>query len=297
MSHWRGADEIQARLRGPVNPLPTKFTPDGEIDPDGMRATIDVSLDAGVEVIMLTWGETLVSLLTDDELAAVHRIVIDHVGRRAVTIACDAMWGLNKAREFGAYVDELGFDLFMARPAEWARGTPESLADWYRGVAQQTRVMFVGNVPLRTCEMVEDEPNLLAFKEDIDLAYAHEVLMRWGDRWPMTGGGGMKRHHLLWPHGCRSWLDVFVRSYPEPAMTYWDAVQRGDDTTAWDAIDRSELAIGPLVAACRVGGNGFFASMGEAHGVSPRWRRSPAPNATDEEIAALRDALQALNLA
>ena len=214
MSHWRGPDEIQARLRGPVNPLPTKFTPDGEIDPDGMRSTIDVSLDAGVEVIMLTWGEGLVSLLTDDEVAEIHRIVIDHVGRRAVTIACDAMWGLNKAREFAAYVDELGFDLYMARPAEWARGTPESLADWYRGVAQETRVMFVGDVPLRTCELVEDEPNLLAFKEDIDLAYAHEVLMRWGDRWPMTGGGGMKRHHLLWPHGCRSWLDVFVRSYP-----------------------------------------------------------------------------------
>ena len=189
MSHWRGADEIQARLRGPVNPLPTKFTPDGEIDPDGMRATIDMSLDAGVEVIMLTWGESLVSLLTDDEVAAIHRIVIDHVGRRAVTIACDAMWGLNKAREFASYADELGFDLYMARPAEWARGTPESLADWYRGVAQQTRVMFVGNVPLRTCELVEDEPNLLAFKEDIDLPYAHEVLMRWGDRWPMTGGG------------------------------------------------------------------------------------------------------------
>ena len=165
--------------------------------------------------------------------------------------------------------DELGFDLYMARPAEWARGTPESLADWYRDVAQQTRVMFVGDVPLRTCELVEDEPNLLAFKEDIDLAYAHEVLMRWGDRWPMTGGGGMKRHHLLWPHGCRSWLDVFVRSYPEPAMTYWDAVQRGDNATAWATIERSELAIGPLVAACRAGGNGFFASMGEAHGVSP----------------------------
>lgn len=284
-------------LRGPVNPLPTKFTPEGEIDPDAMRATIDVSLDAGVEVVMLTWGETLVSLLTDDELAEVHRIVIDHVGRRAVTIACDSMWGLNKAREFAAYVDELGFDLYMARPAEWARGTPDSLADWYREVAQQTRTMFVGNVPLHTCELLEEVPNLLAFKEDTDLAYAHEVLLRWGDRWPMIGGGGMKRHHLLWPHGCRSWLDVFVRSFPDPAVTYWEALQQNDDAAAWQTIEQSELAIAPLVAASRVGGNGFFASMGEAHGISPRWRRSPAPNATDKEIVDLRLALRELNLA
>ena len=134
---------------------------------------------------MLTWGDSLISLLTDDEVAAVHRTVSEHVGGRAVTIACDNMWGLNKALEFGRYVRELGFDLYMVRPAAWpgALGTPETLADYYRAVAAAMRVMLVGDVPLRTCELIEDEPNVLAFKEDFGLDYAHEVLLRWGDRW------------------------------------------------------------------------------------------------------------------
>ena len=76
-------DEIRARLRGPVNSLPTIFTPDGAVDYDGIRSAIDYTIANGGNVIMLTWGDSLISLLTDDEVAAVHRTVIEHVGGRA----------------------------------------------------------------------------------------------------------------------------------------------------------------------------------------------------------------------
>ena len=92
-------DEIRDRLQGPVNSLPTIFTRDGGLDHQGIRAAIDRTIANGGNVIMLTWGDSLISLLTDDEVAAVHRTVIEHVGHRAVTIACDNMWGLNKALE------------------------------------------------------------------------------------------------------------------------------------------------------------------------------------------------------
>ena len=292
----RDPTEIQALIRGPVNPLPTKFTKAGEVNFEGMHAIIDCSLEAGCEVVMLTWGEALVSLLTDDEVVQIHRSVIDHVGDRALTIACDAMWGLNKAREFADLVRELGYDLYMTRPAEWARGTPQSLAEFYREVARRTRIMLVGDVPIRTCELIADEPNILAFKEDLSLDYAHEVLMRWGDRWPMVGGGGMKRHYLLWPHGCRAWLDTFVRCHPEPAMQYWAALQRGDTRAAWEVVMRIEYPIGQAASRARVGGNGFFQAMIEIYGVAPRWRRSPAANATEAEMDEMRGLLRRLDL-
>ena len=276
----RDPEEIRALLSGPVNPLPTKFHRDGTIDFGGMHAIIDRSLEAGCQVIMLTWGETLVSLLSDDELAQVHRSVIGHVGDRALTIACDGMWGLNQTLEFGEMVHGLGYDLYMTRPAEWARGTPESLADFYRAVAGRTRVMLVGDVPIQTCELIEDAPGILGFKEDTQLDYAHEVLMRWGDRWPMVGGGGMKRHFLLWPHGCRSWLEPFVRCCPEPAMRYWKALQRGGTDEAWDVVMRIEIPLRQVAHQFPSGYNGFSQAMIEVYGVAPRWRRSPAPNAT-----------------
>ena len=292
----RDPEEIRSLLSGPVNPLPTKFHKDGSINFAGMHAVVDCSLDAGCQVIMLTWGETLVSLLTDAELAEVHRSVIAHVGDRALTIACDNMWGLHQTLEFGDLVRGLGFDLYMTRPAEWARGTPESLADFYRAVAGQTRVMLVGDVPIETCERIENEPGVLAFKEDTQLDYAHEVLMRWGDRWPMVGGGGMKRHFLLWPHGCRSWLEPFVRCYPKPAMRYWKALQRGDITEAWEIVMRIEKPVREAGHRFPAGYNGFAQAMIEVFGVAERWRRPPAPNATDVEVEDVRGLLRRLGI-
>ena len=122
--------------------------------------------------------------------------------------------GPEQTLQFGDLVDGLGYDLYMTRPAEWARARQSPWPTFYRAVAGRRRVMLVGNVPIRTCELIEDVTGILGFKEDTPLDYAHEVLMRWGDRWPMVGGGGMKRHFLLWPHGCRSWLEPFVAAIP-----------------------------------------------------------------------------------
>ena len=293
----KGPDEIRARLHGPCNSLPTIFNQDGEINFDGMRAVIDKSIEGGCQIIMLTWGDSYISLLTDDEVAEIHRVVIDHVGDRAVTIACDNMWGLNKAIEFGRYVHELGFDLYMVRPAEWARGTPESLSEHYRAIARETQMMFVGDVPIRTCELLEDEPNILAFKEDLGKDYAHEVLMRWGDRWSMIGGGPAKPHHLLWPHGCRAWLDIFVRCRPDISMQYWHALERGDSRAAWDWIMTVEKPLWELGLGARYGIHGLvFGALLEIYGIAPRWRRAPAPSPTDAEMDELRESLHGIGL-
>ncbi len=293
----RDQSEIRSLLDGPCNSLPTIFTRDGEIDFNGMRAVIDKSIEGGCQIIMLTWGDSLISLLTDDEVAEVHRVVIDHVGDRALTIACDNMWGLNKCVEFARYVRALDFDLYMVRPAEWARGTADSLADFYRAVGREMPVMFVGNVPIETCELLADDPNMRAFKEDLALEYAHEVLMRWGDRWPMVGGGGIKRHYVLWPHGnCNAWLDIFTYCDLPPARLYWDALKRGDAQEAWRIAMQYEHPLWAHFRDCRVGGDGFVHTVIEACGVASRWRRSPADNATDEELEQVRDILRGLEL-
>ena len=54
---------------GPCNSVPTIFHEDGTIDYPSIRNLIDFSIDGGCDVIMLTWGDSLISLLTDDEVA------------------------------------------------------------------------------------------------------------------------------------------------------------------------------------------------------------------------------------
>ena len=292
----RSAAEVRTAIRGPVSSVPTIFTRDGTVDHDGIRSVVERSLQNRCEVVMLTWGNSLVSLLTDQELADVHRTVIDQVGSRALTVACDNMWGLPKTVEFGRFVRDLGYDVYMVRPAEWAPGTPEDVAHFVRTIAIDTPVMLVGEVQIRTCELLDDEPNLCAFKEDRALDRAHEILIRWGDKWPMIGGGGMQRHHLLWPHGhCDAWLDRFICCWPEPPLNYWGALQTNDPTAAWNVIEHIEAPLTTFANTARYGRDGVSKhALLELMGVAPRWRRSPAPNATDAEMDELRDFLAGL---
>ena len=57
--------ETRERLRGPINSVPVAFSEDGQIDYAALSRMIERSLDAGCGVVMLTWGNSLMSLLTD----------------------------------------------------------------------------------------------------------------------------------------------------------------------------------------------------------------------------------------
>ena len=295
----RDADEIRAMLRGPVNATLTTFARDGALVASGIRAVVERSIANGCRIIILTWGDSLMSLLSDAEVLTVHRLVREAAGPDVLTVACDNLWGLPQSIEWARTVRELGFDLYMARPAEWlnAKGTPDSLADFYRAVAKEMRCMLVGNVPIKTCEMIANEANIVAFKEDAGPDYAHEIQMRWGDRWPLVGGGGFRGHHLIWPHGhCDAWMDLFIRTNAAPAWRYWEALQAGDGAAAWRVIEEFEVPYRALEARSLCGRASFKHAMLEVFGIAPRWLRSPAPSATDGEVDQIRRLMHELGL-
>ena len=112
----RDRDGVRALLDGHANSLATIPTESGGSTGDRTRALIHKSPEGDCNVIMLTWGDSLSSFLTDEEVAELHRVVDEHVDGRALTLACDNQWGLNKAAELGRYVRGLGLDLYMVRP-------------------------------------------------------------------------------------------------------------------------------------------------------------------------------------
>lgn len=117
------SDEIRGRIAGPVCSFPTPFTRDGAIDEQAARRIIDVAIDGGSDMIMLTLGDSLFTILTDDEVVRLTRLVVEHVARRALVVAADRMWWTGKVVEFATYCRELGVDILMIRPPDWG-GSP-----------------------------------------------------------------------------------------------------------------------------------------------------------------------------
>ena len=71
-------EEIQARLTGPCPTLRPSFNQDSSIDYDGVRDIVDFLIDSGRQNIMLTAGDTLFDVLSDQEIGELMKVVVEH---------------------------------------------------------------------------------------------------------------------------------------------------------------------------------------------------------------------------
>ena len=87
------SQSLRSLLSGPVTSLHTPFNKDGEIDYSGLRGLVERGVSAGSTAMMLTYGDSLFSLLTDTEVAEVTRVVAEQTAGRAAVVAADRIWG------------------------------------------------------------------------------------------------------------------------------------------------------------------------------------------------------------
>ena len=140
-------EEVREALTGPIASLKTPFTRGGEIDYPGLRRLIDRNLDGGSSSSLLTYGDSLFTLMTDDEIADVTRAVAEHTGRRGLTVAADGGWWTGKTVEFARYCREVGADVLMVKQPVWgASGTVKTSVEHYAAVAAEIPVMLVTNI-------------------------------------------------------------------------------------------------------------------------------------------------------
>src|SRR6185312_14300727 len=125
--------EIRHALSGPIASISTPFTRDGAIDYRGLRTIIDYAIAAGSRTVLLTYGDSLYSLLTDQEVAEVTKVTVEHTANRAMVVAADRIWWTGKTAEFARYCREIGADMLMVLPPEWFGScTIDTLVAHYR---------------------------------------------------------------------------------------------------------------------------------------------------------------------
>jgi dihydrodipicolinate synthase/N-acetylneuraminate lyase len=272
----RGQREIRDHLQGPICSVPTTFTREGEIDEVGIRRVLDVAIGGGTRAVMLTWFDSLFSVLTDEEVYRVTQLVVGHVARRVLTIAADRSWWTGKTVEFARWCRDLGTDIVMVRPPDMSPTTPQLLAAHYSVVSEVMPLMLVGRVPEETMAILaEQAPGVAAFKEDIGGNYGLQVARHYAGRWAMVSAGHKWAHYMLWPYGCAGWLSNFISFAPQVAQAYWSAVQTGDIDRVKEVLFRYDEPWWDMAAAFPGGADGLWHATLEVFGIAGRWRRSP----------------------
>lgn len=297
--------ELRSLLAGPVMSVHTPFFKDGEIDYGSLRGLVDRGIEAGSTTMLLTYGDSLFSLLTDDEVAAVTRVVAEQTAGRAAVVAADRIWWTGKTVEFARYAREVGADVLMVLPPDWAGScTADTFVAHYAAAAAEIPVMVVTNVFSRSHELgfevlqrLRDKvPGVIAIKDDLVGAFARKMAVLLHGHWAVISGGQKANHFDLIHYGCDGYLSTLVTFAPQVTQAYWQAVQAGELDTAAGIMREYDMPYFDYVL--RVEGSFDAALHGtyELFGLAQRWRRPPYHSLTDEQMDALSQQLVELKL-
>ncbi len=274
----------------------TPFMRDGAIDYENLRGLVDRGIEAGSTTMLLTYGDSLFSLLTDDEVAVVTKVVAEQAAGRAAVVAADRIWWTGKTVEFARYARDVGADVLMVLPPDWAGScTADSFVAHYAAVAAEIPVMVVTNVFSRSQAMglevlgrLRDEtPGVIAIKDDLVGAFARKMALLLYGHWAIISGGQKQNHFDLIHYGCDGYLSTFVTFAPQITQRYWQAVQSEDWAEAARIIREYDMPYFDYVLSVKGGFDAALHGTYEHFGLSQRWRRAPYHSLTDEQMEQL----------
>lgn len=301
----RSSQELRSLLTGPVMSVHTPFMRDGAIDYDSLRGLVDRGIDAGSTTMLLTYGDSLFSLLTDDEVAEVTKVVAEQTAGRAAVVAADRIWWTGKTVAFARYAREVGADLLMVLPPDWAGScTAETFVSHYAAAAAEIPVMVVTNVfsrshglGLEVLGRLRDEvPGVVAIKDDLVGVFARKMALLLHGHWAIISGGQKQNHFDLIHYGCDGYLSTFVTFAPQITQAYWRAVQSKELDAAAGIIRDYDMPYFDYVLNVVGSFDAALHGTYELFGLAQRWRRPPYHSPTDEQMEELSQFIVDLKL-
>ncbi|WP_135556005.1 dihydrodipicolinate synthase family protein [Paenibacillus cymbidii] len=297
-------EKVKHYLNGPISSVSTPFDREGNIDYKALRHIVEFIVASNSGTILLTYGDSLYSILTDSEIAEVTRVVVEQNAGRKLVVAAGNWWTGESVR-FAEYCKGIGADVYMPLPPHWAGScTVPTLVEHFTRVGQVMPVMAVTalapgvSLPLAAVERLleNNRSGVVAVKDDICGAYGRRLAALVAGHWTFLSGGRKENHLDVLPYGADAYLSIYSRFRPDIAHRYWAAVQAGDLTEAVSIITTYDIPYMDFVAKLGVDFDSVTHGAMELFGVAERWRRLPYHSLTDEQLGKLREFFEGLDL-
>lgn len=291
-------EQAREALTGPMMSLRTPFLANGEIDYQGIRNIIDFTIDGGTKTIITTWGDTLYSILTDEEIAILTKFVVEHTAGRAMVVAADRSWWTGKEIEYAKYVRNVGADMLMVLPPNWARScTMDTFVEHYAAVAEHIPVMVVTNVfkgysisdSMEMLKRLCDVEGIYAVKDDLCGEFGKRLGQTVSDHIAAFCGGTKRSFLESYPYGCTGYFSVFIEFKPSVAQEFWRAVQTNDSIKISHIIKEYEAPLWDYIGSFKGSFSAAISGIQELAGLSQRWRRKPYYSLSDDEMEKMAD--------
>ncbi|SRR6056297_56448 len=293
-------EETREALTGPIASIKTPFNKDGSIDYNGLRNYTDFIIEEGeTKTVLLTNGDSLYTVLTDQEVANVTKTVVEQTAGRAIVVSAERGWWTNKAKKFARYAKKIGVDIHMVLPPDWAKSSnSNTLYNHFKEISKTIPVMIVTAlenrpVPLETVKKIlKNKNNIVAIKDDTAGSYGRRLATIVDRKIPLLSGGRKENHLDNHFYGVDGYLSVYMSFKPMIAHKYWDRISKEHFNEAADIIKEYDI---PLLNLSRDLGIDFDALIHgamEIFNITSRWRRPPYYNMSKQEIIKLKKFLK-----
>ena len=288
---------IKEAIKGPVPSISTPFTPNGEIDWAAVDRIIEFLLAGGAKSLLLTNGDSLMTVLTDKELEQLVKRVIRDVSGKALVLAGGKAWCTKQTLEYMQFIKETGADVGLPMIPDWAQsaGTDEMFSVIEASgrilpTMALTNLCSNRGIPMNVFQRLKDNhtSGFAGVKDDMTGPYGRRLADLLGGQYAFLSGGRAENHLDVAPYGADGYLSIFLRIKPEKAWQYWNTWLSGnlDGCARW--IMRYESAFMDFVTQNGLHFDLVLHAIMEIEGLCGRWRRAPYRSATDEEMDKIR---------
>ena len=294
---------MKRAFTGPVASVSTPFTKNGDVDYGALRNMVDFFIAAGSPTMLLTYGDSLYSVLTDDEITKITKTVIEQTAGRACVVAC-GKWALPKTLEFADACRGWGADALMLYPPDWAGSCDdETLYTYYTSAAERIPVILMtalmGGRPLPIAlveRLIDSGAGVAGIKDDICGEYGKKLVSAIGGRIAFLSGGRKINHFDQYFFGeVHGYLSVYLRFLPRVAWLYYNAVTCGNYELALSVIKTFDMPFfDELTAGINLHFDAVIRAAMEVYGICERWRRLPYMSANDMQADTVKNFLNGI---
>ncbi len=137
-------DWARENLRGQWTTIMTPFTPDDELDEDGLRGNVRHIRSLGTQGGGCTWGMGEFWSLTHEERTRVYDLVSEEANGEWPIAAHVTHTSAKSMLALAEHANEVGFDLLIVAPPYIVTKTEQQVIDWVRMLAEGTplAIMF-----------------------------------------------------------------------------------------------------------------------------------------------------------
>ena len=299
-------NDIRLDLSGPVFPLLTPFTEQGEIDHSALTRYVKFLLSCDAKTIMTTVGTSRFNLLNEDEIRAVNTTVTAATSPDTITIVAGPITGsLNTNIAFAQHAESIGADAYIAYfPERWYG--PEMVYNFFHEISTAVSIgVMVHEMPLQSgyggqiqypldlLERLISIPNLVGMKEEcMDANQAYRLYRRLHGKCAIIGAGAMRNFMRDYHAGAIANLVGIGSFFPRVEIAFQEALKSGNNEQAHNIVRQYEDPYFDI--AVKLGWHTQLKEILNLLGLMPAYERAPLCRLSSNQVSELRECIEKL---